>query len=181
MSFDWKNAIGTIAPALAAVVGGPAGIAIGAIGAISKALLGKEDGTEGEIAEAVQRGLTPEQIVQLKGIEADLAKAGITADLRRDELVVEDRVSARARDTAFIQTGHSNWRADILAFLAVGGLVMSIWFIARDSDMPERAVNAIMFVAGVLASAVKDVYGFEFGSSRGSMQKDAAISKLLEK
>lgn len=181
MDFDWKKALTTIAPALAAVVGGPAGIAIGAIGAISKAILGREDGTEAEIAEAIQVGLKPEQIIQLKQIEADLTKAGITADLRKDELVIEDRVSARTRDTAIVTAGHSNWRADILAFLAVGGLVMSIWFIARDSDMPERAVNAIMFVAGVLASAVKDVYGFEFGSSRGSMQKDVAISKLLEK
>lgn len=179
--FDWKKALTTIAPALAAVVGGPAGIAIGALGAISKALFGTETASEAQISEAVRQGLNPEQILALKQIEADLTKAGIQADLRKDELVIEDRVSARQRDTAIAQAGHYNFRADVLAFLAVGGLVVSVWFIARDSDMPERAVNAIMFVAGVLASAVRDVYGFEFGSSRSSAQKDQTISKMLEK
>ena len=68
----------------------------------------------------------------------------------------------------------SNLRTDFLAFFAVTGLVSCVWFIARDTTMPERAVNAIMFIAGILASAVKDVYGFEFGSSRGSRLKDEA-------
>lgn len=89
-----------------------------------------------------------------------------------------DRQNARARDLGLAQAGHYNWRADVLALLAVGGLVLCVWFIARDAGLPERAVNAIMFVAGVLASAVRDVYGFEFGSSRSSQTKDATISSL---
>ena len=62
----------------------------------------------------------------------------------------------------------------------VGGLVLCVYFIARDAGLPERAVNAIMFVAGVLASAVRDVYGFEFGSSRSSQTKDATINNLTK-
>lgn len=96
------------------------------------------------------------------------------ADLDKAYLV--DRQSARDRDVALAQAGRYNWRADILAVLAVGGLVVCMWFIAKDSGMPERAVNAIMFVAGVLAAAVRDVYSFEFGSSRGSKEKDEIIA-----
>jgi len=51
-----------------------------------------------------------------------------------------------------------------------------VWFVARDSSLPERAVNAIMFVAGTLAACVRDVFAFEFGSSRGSRDKDALIA-----
>ena len=96
------------------------------------------------------------------------------ADLDKAYLV--DRQSARDRDVALAQAGRYNWRADILAVLAVGGLVVCMWFIANNSGMPERAVNAIMFVAGVLAAAVRDVYSFEFGSSRGSKEKDEIIA-----
>ena len=74
-----------------------------------------------------------------------------------------------------------SFRADLLAFLAVAGLVFCVWLVGSDGNLPERAVNAIMFVAGVLASAVRDVYGFEFGSSRGSREKDATIASQQRK
>lgn len=98
------------------------------------------------------------------------------ADL--DKAFLVDRQNARARDVAMVQAGRYNLRADVLAVLAVGGLVACVYFVARDAGLPERAVNAIMFVAGVLASAVRDVYGYEFGSSRSSQTKDATINNL---
>ena len=135
-----------------------------------------------DIAKTVTGKGTPEQ-AQI-AIQADPAlaiqfKMAVLAndsDLEKAYLV--DRQDARARDVAIAQTGRYNWRADVLAVLAVGGLVLCVYFIARDAGLPERAVNAIMFVAGVLASAVRDVYGFEFGSSRSSQTKDATIQNL---
>lgn len=97
-----------------------------------------------------------------------------------DKAFLLDRQNARGRDVAIAQAGRYNWRADVLAVLAVGGLVLCVYFIARDAGLPERAVNAIMFVAGVLASAVRDVYGFEFGSSRSSQIKDDSIRNLTK-
>lgn len=178
---DWKDAILKVAPALGAVLGGPVGLAIGGAAMIGKALLGKDDATEDEIATAVQQGLTPEQIVRLKELENDLQKAVLAAKTRESELEVQDREGARARDTAITTAGGHNLRGDLLAFLAVGGLVICVYFVASDVNLPERAVNAIMFVAGVLASAVRDVYGFEFGSSRGSAAKDETINQLAKK
>jgi hypothetical protein len=78
----------------------------------------------------------------------------------------------------FLRAGRYNWRSDLLAFLAVAGLVVCVYFIAVNAEMPERAVNAIMFVAGVLASAVRDVYGYEFGSSRGSKDANTALRDI---
>lgn len=98
-----------------------------------------------------------------------------------DKAYLADRADARARDTEYVKAGRSNHRADLLALLAVTGLVLCVWFVAKDATLPERAVNAIMFCAGVLASAVRDVYSFEFGSSRSSKEKDDVISKMSDK
>jgi hypothetical protein len=135
-----------------------------------------------DIAKTVTGTDTPEAAAE--ALQADPALAiqfktavmANQADLEKAYLA--DRQDARARDVAIAQTGRYNWRADLLAFFAVGGLVICVYFIARDAALPERAVNAIMFVAGVLASAVRDVYGFEFGSSRSSQAKDVTIQSL---
>lgn len=115
----------------------------------------------------------PELVVELKKVLLAQEQFFVTAE-------IEDRKSARTRDIEFIKADKYNFRADLLAFLAVSGLMICVYFIARDSTIPERAVNAIMFVAGVLAAAVRDVYSFEFGSSRGSKEKSDTISEALK-
>lgn len=134
-----------------------------------------------EIAQAVTGKQGPGAIAALQADPAlviQFRQAVMANEADLDKAYLVDRADARKRDTAYVQAGRYNWRGDLLALLAVGGLVVCVWFVARDSDMPERAVNAIMFVAGVLAAAVRDVYGFEFGSSRGSKEKDEALLKL---
>lgn len=108
----------------------------------------------------------------------DYQKAVLNQELEFDRIYLADRQSARARDMEFLRAGRYNWRSDLLAFLAVAGLVICVYFIAVNAEMPERAVNAIMFVAGVLASAVRDVYGYEFGSSRGSLNANTALRDI---
>jgi hypothetical protein len=135
-----------------------------------------------DVAKAVTGIPEPEEAV--RAIHADPALAlrfqetiaAMEADLEKAYLA--DRKSARDRDIEMIRAGKHNWRADILAFLSISGLVICVWFVARDTAMPERAVNAIMFVAGVLASAVRDVFAFEFGSSRGSKEKDEMMKHM---
>ena len=135
-----------------------------------------------DIAKTVTGTDTPEAATEALKADPALAlqfKAAVMAnDADLDKAHLADRQDARARDVAFVQAGRYNVRGDILAFLAVGGLVTCVYFVARDANLPERAVNAIMFIAGVLASAVRDVYGFEFGSSRSSQSKDATIQSL---
>lgn len=135
-----------------------------------------------DIAKTVTGKGTPDEAMAAMKADPALAIQFKTAVMANDtdleKAYLGDRQNARARDVAIVQAGRYNWRADVLAVLAVGGLVLCVYFIARDSGLPERAVNAIMFVAGVLASAVRDVYGFEFGSSRSSQTKDMTINNL---
>jgi hypothetical protein len=137
-----------------------------------------------EIAQAVTG--TTSGDAALKAIQTDpnlalqFRQSVLANETELDKAFLVDRQDARARDVAYVQAGRYNWRGDVLAILAVGGLVTCVYFVARDAGLPERAVNAIMFVAGVLASAVRDVYGFEFGSSRSSQTKDQTINNLTK-
>lgn len=131
---------------------------------VARVVTGKEDAQEA--AQALQAD--PALVMQFRQ-----AMASIERDMDRDYLA--DRQNARGRDVAFVQAGRWNIRADLLALLSVTGLIVCVWFVARDSSLPERAVNAIMFVAGTLAACVRDVFAFEFGSSRGSREKDAIL------
>ena len=144
-----------------------AGAVAGQVIDIAKTVTGKGTPEEAQTALAADPALAIQFKTAVMANDADLEKAHLS-----------DRQNARGRDVAIVQAGRYNWRADLLAFFAVGGLVLCVYFIARDVALPERAVNAIMFVAGVLASAVRDVYGFEFGSSRSSQTKDATIQSL---
>lgn len=137
-----------------------------------------------DIAKTVTGKATPDEAMETMQADPAIAIQFKTAVMANDadleKAYLADRQNARGRDVAIVQAGRYNWRADLLAFFAVGGLVLCVYFIARDVALPERAVNAIMFVAGVLASAVRDVYGFEFGSSRSSQTKDATINNLTK-
>ena len=132
---------------------------------VARVVTGKDDASEA--VEAIRAD--PAVLMQFRQ-----AMANIEADM--DRAYLADRQNARGRDVAFVQAGRWNIRADLLALLSVTGLIVCVWFVARDSSLPERAVNAIMFVAGTLAACVRDVFAFEFGSSRGSRDKDAIIA-----
>ena len=132
---------------------------------VARVVTGKQDASEA--VEAIRAD--PAVLMQFRQ-----AMAGIEADM--DRAYLADRQNARGRDVAFVQAGRWNVRADLLALLSVTGLIVCVWFVARDSSLPERAVNAIMFVAGTLAACVRDVFAFEFGSSRGSREKDAILA-----
>ncbi len=132
---------------------------------VARVVTGKQDASEA--VEAIRAD--PAVLMQFRQ-----AMAGIEADM--DRAYLADRQNARGRDVAFVQAGRWNIRADLLALLSVTGLIVCVWFVARDSSLPERAVNAIMFVAGTLAACVRDVFAFEFGSSRGSREKDAILA-----
>lgn len=110
----------------------------------------------------------------------EFRKAILDREAELDKAFLQDRQDARARDVA-IQSTRYNFRADLLAILAVCALIACVWMVAKDPSLPSGAREAIMFVAGVFAGCVRDVYGFEFGSSRGSKEKDEIMSQMGKK
>lgn len=103
-------------------------------------------------------------------------------ELERQKLTMDDRNSARQRDITFIQAGKSNRRADIMVVSAATGLLACLFAMTYFANqMPGEAVGIISTVAGIFGSCLKDAYAFEFGSSRGSKEKDSTVATLLDR
>lgn len=71
------------------------------------------------------------------------------------------------------------WMPDTQGFLAVAilTLVGAVTFILllHNSTMDDKTASALTLVLGILLAALKDVYSFFFGSSKGSEKKDDAL------
>lgn len=94
--------------------------------------------------------------------------------------VYKDRQDARARDVAIAQTGRKNRRADIMVVCAAVGLMVCLFSLCLfDGNLPGEAVGIISTIAGIFGACLKDAYAFEFGSSRGSKEKDLQMASVL--
>jgi hypothetical protein len=188
--FDWKSALGHIAPVLAGMVSGPfAPLAIGATAALSNLFLGHANGTEDQVAAALQ-AITPEQAIQLKQLDLQMAKQqadfalGVKQANTADAVVdVDNTKDARARDIA-VRAGNNgyNLRSDLAVLAVILGLFGCLWILTFYKDkIPGEVVGIISVIAGIFGGCLKDYFNFEFGSSRGSQNKDATIKNLSEK
>lgn len=117
--------------------------------------------------EAIQAD--PALAVQLRSelarIEADLTKAALA-----------DRRDARKRDVELQKTKGGNHRADFMlagVFAVFVGILAAIYFGTGLSDL---TVNLLSAALGLTGGMLKDAFGFEFGSSRGSKDKDFTIN-----
>lgn len=124
---------------------------------------------------AAQQALqaNPELVAQLQ-----TQLATLNADLERAYL--QDRQSARARDVELARSGRSNVRADLMVAGVTLGLIACIVVLAfYRSQVPGEVVGILSTVAGIFGSCLKDAFGFEFGSSRSSKEKDALIAQSI--
>lgn len=68
----------------------------------------------------------------------------------------------------------NNMRGDVLAYAAVGALcacVLLLFF----REIPQSSRELLLVLTGALVAIVKDVYGFEFGSSKDSARNAQAV------
>lgn len=103
-------------------------------------------------------------------------KAQLDQETRLEELVIEDRKDARARDSLFIKAGRWNFRADLLVI----GCVLALCYIVNEitgTDIKPEVLAIFNMSVGALLKMLGDAFAFEFGSSRGSKEKDEALKK----
>lgn len=140
--------------------------------------------TIGSIATGVSGASTVEEAVAIfqnnkeKAWEFKLQMLSHEKEMESEFL--KDRQDARARDVELAKAGYRNVRGDVLAYGAIGALG-GLLFVLIFREIPAGPGRDILAMcAGTLLAVVKDVYSFEFGTSRQSKEKDIAISELAK-
>lgn len=139
-----------------------------------------------EIAQKITGTSEPLQAIQRLEEDANLVK-DFQRVLSQQEAEMEiaylkDRQDARLRDMSLAHAGRLNRRADIMVIAAAVGLILCLAFLGYYStQLPGEAVGIISTIAGIFGACLKDAYTFEFGSSRGSKEKDSTVATLLER
>jgi hypothetical protein len=171
----WGNlfpVIAAVAPTIATALGGPlAGLAVKAL---STAFLGSDKGTLQDL-QNVLLGAGPDQLAQLKKIDADFAVQMQQLNIDLEQIASQDRQSARE-----MQVETRDWIPRALAIGVTVGF-FGILGIMAFHGLPMSGNEAFLLLLGSLATSFTSIISFYYGSSSGSRAKDSIISKLGSK
>lgn len=121
----------------------------------------------------------PEKAAAAKAELAKLDLEKMVLEQEETKAFLADVASARERDVAFLQAGKRNVRGDILAYAAIGSLIGTV-LLLFVFKVPEESRELLLVVLGALVAIVKDVFGFEFGSSKDSQRNAQAVADMLK-
>ena len=128
--------------------------------------------SDGEVSKLRQLQFDHEERLLELGIE----KARQDLEAFKEE--VKDRDSARGRDVEFIKRGMTNNRANVMFFLAVCMVALLVWIVWKDPNINEYVKGIFTLVLGRFLGYLDNIYSFEFGTTRGSKEKDETIKQL---
>ncbi|WP_234086776.1 hypothetical protein [Azonexus sp. R2A61] len=136
-----------------------------------------------DIAKTITGTPTGPEAVEALRHNAQLAHefnmAVLKADTDLEQAYLADRRDARARDVALHQAGYHNTRADLMVLFDVAGLIACLVVLAFfRKDIPPEVVTLLSTIAGIFGICLRDAHQFEFGSSRGSREKDGLLSNF---
>lgn len=165
-------------------VGAPIGALVGGLGAIIGHAIGQEP-TPDNVAAAIADPAMQAKLLELQETNrADLQKMLITRDIaamteegKEQEAILADKQNARLRDMAIITAGKTNVRADLMlggAYLSVALIVIAL--VVGHIDAGGAVFALLLMLATKFASNIGTAFDFEYGSSRGSLDKGAVIA-----
>jgi hypothetical protein len=99
--------------------------------------------------------------------------------LREYEYEIQDRTSARTREVDIMKSGSRNITQNALAYMGIlAFFYMTGYIISRGlGEMSAEESFIIGNLTGLAGAIAKDIYGYYFGSSIGSRNKDVVIEK----
>jgi hypothetical protein len=163
-----KQVLGTVAPFIGTLIGGPLGGGAGKL--LSQLLLGKEDANAQEIEIALSNA-SPEQLLALRKADMDFKKSMAQLGITEKKIAAMDRDSARKRQ--------------ILVKDSIPGLlsiVLTIGFfgaLAGFSIYPVQ--DGVQVLLDTMVGSLGTVWimsmSYYFGSSAGSARKTEIIGR----
>ena len=160
---DWLNTLKTLAPTVAAALGGPlAGEAVSAlIGVVGGA--GPDD-----VRKAIEGGrLTAEQISQLRQLELQFQENEHERGFKYAELAFKDRDSARQANVGGGTQRPLFWLSVLLLLLCLGTEV-ALLILGLPTGTSELVVGRVL---GLLDAIAMTVLAYWFGTSSSSALK----------
>ncbi|WP_227369833.1 hypothetical protein [Halomonas sp. M20] len=160
---DWKGIVKTVAPALGTALGGP--LAGAAIREMGDRWLGNPDADRVQVEQAVLNA-SPEQLSELRKLDAEFRVRMRELDIDLEKLEVEDRKSARDLFSVNI------WPQILLSSVfGVGYFCVLYIFMSKNVTVDDSLRDAFNIILGVLTAAINSILQFWFGSSLGSKEK----------
>jgi hypothetical protein len=138
---------------------------------VAKSITGTDDG---DAAAAALRA-NPELALAFKQRMADV-------ELETERAYLHDRQDARARDVQLAEMGHKNSRAnwmivgDVIGLLACLIAIFGLLSYGREVKSFGELLVLLTTIANFFGLSLRDAHQFEFGSSRGSAEKDKIIA-----
>jgi hypothetical protein len=160
------------------------------VGKIAGDKSGKVARTVVDAATGVTGLPSPERALELLKADAgrahDFRMALLNHEVVLTQLADADRLNARGRDLELRRLGQDNTRANWMVFADVVGLlgcvggIVAIGVLQTGAEALSDAAAAALVVqlanlAGYFGLSLRDAHQFEFGSSRGSREKDAML------
>ena len=122
-----------------------------------------------------------ESITNILGDASKLAQVNLEVkklEVEWDKIYLEDVQSARDMAVKLAQAGRKNYMAISMYALAVIVIIGLMYYVLKDETINEYARGLITFILGRFAGYLDNIYNFEFGTTRGSRDKDATIASL---
>ena len=162
-----KDILGAVAPTLGTALGGPMG---GMAGKMIADALGVEN-NETAISQAISTA-TPEQLAEIKKIEADFKVQMKQLDIDLERIHSSDRDSARRRQAEM--GDHIPSVLAVMTMVAFFGYIGAVTFLesAKNAD-----IGFINIAVGWLGGTASTVIAYYFGSSSGSDKKDKMMGE----
>ena len=132
------------------------------------------------IAQAVTGAGTPgdalSTIVASPDAQLAFRRALLEQESALDKAYLADRQDARRRDVELGKAGMQNTRANWMIVGDVVGLVACLFALTMLPDLPGEVRGIVSTIAGFFGLGLRDAHQFEFGSSRGSHDKQQLLN-----
>jgi len=125
-------------------------------------------------------GVDPVKAAELNIKLAELEEKVLEAQSLADKMTVDDRKSARELNAEYAKAGKTNWLQQFLGYGAVIMLAFIIIALFNFNIKPEIK-DLLNVIIGGLLKIVYDLYGYYFGGSLGSENKNTMISDIMSK
>lgn len=133
-----------------------------------------------QVAQTVSGAATPEEAlasIQANAqLQAEFQRRVLDLDAELEQAYLADVADARKRDMAFLAAGRRNGRADLMVLFDVVGLIACLVVLTLfRTEIPAEVSGLLTTIASIFGLCLRDAHQFEFGSSRGSREKDELL------